>query len=124
MTAVRRVVAGLSGIALAGGIAAGAGLALAPSAGATCADEGGTFVGGKCTVVTGGTTTTIDVAGPSGRINENNPWTQTTTTGTTTSVYHGNGPGSLISSTTTPGSTTFANPGGHEVDSIPGGGAP
>lgn len=124
MTAIRQVVAGFSGVALAAGIAVGASVALASTADATCADEGGTFVGGKCTIVTGGTTTTVPVPGPSGTINENNPWTQTTTTGTTTSIYHGNGPGSLISTTTTGGGTTFANPGGHEVDSVPGGGAP
>jgi hypothetical protein len=124
MTAVRQVVAGLSGIALAGGIALGASIALASSAHATCAGIGGTFAGGKCTVVTAGTTETTPIAGPSGRVNVNNPWTKTTTTGTTTDVYHGNGPGSLISSTTTPGGTTFANPGGHEVSGVPGGGAP
>jgi hypothetical protein len=122
MTAVRQVVAGLSGIALAGGIALGASVALASSAHATCADLGGTFGGGVCTVVTGGTTTTVPIAGPSGRVNETNPWTQTTTTPSTTDLYHGNGPGSLISSTTTPGSTTTANPGGHEVSGVPGGG--
>jgi hypothetical protein len=125
MTAIRRVVAGLSGITLAGGLAVGASVALASSANATCADLGGTFAGGKCTVVSGGTTTVYLIAGPSGTINENNPWTRTVTTPSTVDVYHGNGPGSLISSTTTGvGSETIANPGGHEVDSVPGGGAP
>jgi hypothetical protein len=97
--------------------------ALASSAHATCEDLGGTFAGGKCTVVTGGTTNTVDIAGPSGRIGPN-PWTQTTTQGTTTDVYHGNGPGALISSSSTPDVTTTNNPGGHEVSGVPGGGAP
>jgi hypothetical protein len=123
MTAIRQVVAGLSGIVLAGGIAVGASVALASSAHATCEDLGGTFAGGKCTVVTGGTTNTVDIAGPSGRIGPN-PWTQTTTQGTTTDVYHGNGPGALISSSSTPDVTTTNNPGGHEVSGVPGGGAP
>jgi hypothetical protein len=124
MTAIRQVVGGLSGIALASGIAVGASVALASSAHATCADLGGTFAGGKCTVVTGGTTTVTPIAGPSGKVNENNPWTETVTTPSTVDVYHGNGPGALISSTSTGGSTTIANPGGHEVGSVPGGGAP
>src|SRR5690349_23934641 len=105
MTAIRQVVGGLSGIALAGGIAVGASVALASSAHATCADLGGTFAGGKCTVVTGTPPVTVPIAGPSGKINPNNPWTQTTTGQTTVDVYHGNGPGSLISSTTTGGET-------------------
>jgi hypothetical protein len=124
MTAVRQVVAGLSGIALAGGIALGASVALATSAHATCATLGGTFAGGKCTVVTAGTTETVAIPGPSGREPGNNPWTQTTTTGATTDVYHGNGPGSLISSSKAPDTTTTNNPGGHEVSGVPGGGAP
>jgi hypothetical protein len=121
MTAIRQVVAGLSGIALAGGIAVGASVALASSAHATCEDLGGTFAGGKCTVVTGGTTNTVDIAGPSGKVT-NNPWTRVVTEPTTTTTYHGNGPGSLIGSSSTGGSTTINNPGGHEVSGVPGGG--
>jgi hypothetical protein len=89
MTAIRRVVAGLSGITLAGGLAVGASVALASSAKATCADLGGPFAGGKCTVVSGGTTTVNPIAGPSGRINENNPWTEIVTTPSTVDIYHG-----------------------------------
>lgn len=125
MTAIRQVVAGFSGIALAGGLAVGASVGLASIVGATCEDTplNGTFSGGACTVVTGGTTTTTNIAGPSGRIGPN-PWTETVTTPSTVDVYHGNGPGSLISSTTTGGSDTINNPGGHTVDAVPGGGAP
>jgi hypothetical protein len=121
MTAIRQLVAGLSGIALAGGIAVGASVALASSAHATCADEGGTFARGTCTVVTGGGTTTEDIAGPSGKVT-NNPWTRVVTEPTTTTTYHGKGPGSQIGTSSTGGSTTINNPGGHEVDSVPGGG--
>ena len=124
MIAVRRVATGLSGITLLGGVAIGASVALASTAQATCADQGGTFAGGVCTVVSGGGSTTTPIAGPSGRVNETNPWTQTVTDPTTTTTYHGNGPGSLIGTTSTGGGTTFANPGGHEVAAVPGGGAP
>jgi hypothetical protein len=120
MTAVRQVVAGLSGIALAGGIALGASVALASSAHATCA---GTFSKGVCTVVEPGATHTDPILGPSGKETPK-PWTQTVTDPTTITTYHGNGPGSQIGQTETGGSTTFANPGGHEVSGVPGGGAP
>jgi hypothetical protein len=118
MIAVRQVVAGLSGIALAGSMAVGASVALAASANATCE---GTFSRGVCTVVTPGAIHTDPIAGPSGK-QTNNPWTQTVTDPTTTTTYHGNGPGSKIGEEQTGGSTTFANPGGHQVDSVPGGG--
>ena len=120
MTAVRQVVAGLSGIALAGGIALGASVALASSAHATCA---GTFSKGVCTVVTPGAVHTDPTEGPSGRENSK-PWTQTVTDPTTVTTYHGNGPGSKIGEERTGGGTTYANPGGHVVDGVPGGGAP
>jgi hypothetical protein len=98
MAAIRQVVAVLSGIDLAGGIPVGAGVAIAPSAGATCADEGGTFERG---LVHSRHRFDGDLANtrPSGKVT-NNPWTETVTTGTTT-TYHGNGPGSQIDSTST-----------------------
>jgi hypothetical protein len=124
MTAVRQVVAGLSGIALAGGIALGASIALATSAHATCNDiPGGSFGGGVCTVVTAPSSTKVPVPGPSGRTT-NNPWTETTTTTGGTTTYHGNGPGAFIGSQGGTTTVTIANPGGHEVSGVPGGGAP
>jgi hypothetical protein len=93
MAAIRQVMAGLSGIALAGGIAVGASVAFAGSAqAAPCAGVQDpptcrVVVGSFQTVDTSTDTTRDPTTGPSNNPRAK-PWTLETTTTTTTTTYY------------------------------------
>jgi hypothetical protein len=105
-------------------MALGASVALAAGAHAvTCSDVGGQVVGGQCVKVEQGQSFSQPIAGPSGRINPNNPWTQVFTP-VTTSTWQPAGASDQIQNPSHPVVTedviggTVSNPGGHEM---PGG---